>query len=85
MCADAALFPDLGDPLAFELYSYDSKVAEGESTPQPDGSQRLQATVTAEGRYRLDIFKREDREIATSVEPRRRRAPARADQEAARG
>ena len=68
VCADAELFPDLGDPVAFELYSYDTKVAEGDSTPQADGSQRLQAPVTAEGRYRLDIFKRDDREIATSVD-----------------
>ncbi len=62
VCADARLFPDLGEPLSFALYSYDVKVAEGEA----DG-QRVHATVTAEGRYRLEIFKRDDREIATSV------------------
>jgi len=68
VCADAELVPDLGEPVAFELYSYDVKVAEGESTPGLDGTQRLHSTVTAEGRYRLEIFKVDEPEIATSVE-----------------
>ncbi len=68
VCADAELVPDLGEPVAFELFSYDVKVAQGESTPGLDGTQRLQSTVTAEGRYRLEIFKVAEPEIATSVE-----------------
>ena len=68
VCADAELVPDLDEPVAFELYSYDVKVAEGPSAPGLDGTQRLQATVTAEGRYRFEIFKVDDPEIATSVE-----------------
>jgi hypothetical protein len=63
VCADARPFPDLGEPLAFALFSYDEKVAEGDA----DGAGRVQATVTAEGRYRLEIFTRDDPEIATSV------------------
>ena len=68
VCADAELVPDLGEPVAFELYSYDVKVADGESAPGLNGTQRLQSTVTAEGRYRLEIFKVDEPEIATSVE-----------------
>ncbi len=68
VCADAELVPDLGEPVAFELYSYDVKVAEGESTPGLNGTQRLRSTVTVEGRYRLAIFKVDEPEIATSVE-----------------
>jgi hypothetical protein len=68
VCADAELVPDLGELVAFALYSYDVKVAEGESTPGLNGTQRLQSTVTAEGRYRLEIFKVDEPEIATSVE-----------------
>jgi len=68
VCADAELVPDLGEPVAFELYSYYVKIAEGESAPGLNGTQRLQSTVTAEGRYRLAIFKVGEPEIATSVE-----------------
>ena len=68
VCADAELVPDLGEPVAFELYSYDVKVADGESMPGLNGTQRLRSTVTAEGRYRLEIFKVDEPDIATSVE-----------------
>jgi hypothetical protein len=63
VCADARPFPDLGDPLAFALYSYDAKVVEGTADVR-----HVQSTVTAEGRYRFEIFKVGEPEIATSVE-----------------
>ena len=46
-----------------------------------DGTQRLQSTVTAEGRYRLEIFKVRRTGDRDQRRVRRRRAAARADQE----